>query len=438
MTPEELRDVLLSMGVPEASRLAGCSPPAPMTPRELRELLGKVGIMAVCANAECCARTVYHYRDRAEAVPPHIVERLEPLRHFRPITLREIRAIVARAGGMPAVQHALDVSYPTLHAWTSGRVRPTFRFVQALRELWLRCAPARPPRVSRGLVHGVQPMSADEVRRHVQALGGVRFASRIVGCSRGALYSYLRGRTPVAPVISWALSEAAVRHARGDSEGEIASHLRSVAAEQVAPAGRGRDDAGRPLHRSQREVAACVEQLVAVLRTNPGPALAPAEIGRLLGACRKSLEHPLYLALRSGRIVREGRHHYRAAGGDEAVADDGEGLPEPVWRPREPSGGRRARHPDGRPRKRSAEEIEADVNRLVALLRERGPLTQPELRAALDWHPNTAFMTLRHAHRRGVVERFAVDGRVLHRARHAPGLAKCPTEPRDRAVGASS
>jgi hypothetical protein len=82
MTPEELRDVLLGLGVPEPSRLAGCPPPAPMTPRELGELLRKVGILAVCAHAECSSRTVYHYRDRSELVPAHVVERLEPLRHF--------------------------------------------------------------------------------------------------------------------------------------------------------------------------------------------------------------------------------------------------------------------------------------------------------------------------------------------------------------------
>jgi hypothetical protein len=427
MTPEELRDVLLSLGVPEASRLAGCAPPAPMTPRELRKLLGKVGILTVSAHAECSFRTLYHYRDRAEPVPPHIVERLQPLRHFQPITAREVRAIVVRAGGVPAVQRALDVAGPTVHAWMTGKSRPKFRFVQALRELWLRSAPPPPRRVSRGLVHGVQPMSADEVHRHVQALGGVRPASRIVGCSRGALYSYLRGRTSVAPAIAWALSEAAARHARGDSEEEMASHLRTLATQRLPRAGRGRDAAGRPLHRSRREVAACVEQLVAVLRGNPGPPLAPAEIGRLLGASNKSLEHPLHVALRSGRIVREGRHYYRCAGKDEEGADDGARPPHPVWRPRAPCGGR-ARHPDGRPRKRTADEIQTDLNHLVTLLFERGPLTRPECRAALNWHPNTAFMTVRHALRRGLVERFVLEGRVLHRARHGPGLAKCPAQ----------
>ncbi len=336
------------------------------------------------------------------------------------------------------MQRALDVAGPTVHAWMAGKARPKFRFAQALRELWLRSAPPPPRRMARGAVSGAQAMSADEVRGHVQALGGVQRAARIVGCSRGALYTYLRGRAAVAPVVSRALSDAAARWARGDSEAEIAIHLRSLASRHLSSAGRGRDAEGRPLHRSRREVAACVEQIVAVLRANPGPPLAPAEIGRRLGACRASLEHPLYLALRSGRIVREGRHHYRYAGDEEGGGvEDGAPLPDPVWRPREPSSAR-ALHPDGRPRKRSADEIQSDVNCLVALLSERGPLSQRELRAALKWHPDTVLMTLRHAHRRGVVERFALDGRALHRARRiGPGLAKCGM-PSDAALRALS
>jgi hypothetical protein len=127
-----------------------------------------------------------------------------------------------------------------------------------------------------------------------------------------------------------------------------------------------------------------------------------------------SVLHGLRTGLLTRGVDRAGRTAYASQGEKSAREVD------------------RAVHPDGRPRRRTAEEIQADVDRLVALLSERGPLTKSEVRSALGWHSKTTFMTLRHGHRRGVVEQVRLDGRFVCRVRRVgPSLAKCAAKPHE-------
>jgi hypothetical protein len=375
-----------------------------MTPRELREILRKVRPRDAALVAGCPPISLWRWSRRQRDVPPHVAERLAPLRDFRPMTSRELHAIVARAGGISAVSRAIDVNHASLRNWMAGRLGPAGRMgptmaaTQKLRELWVNLPKQR--RITMRPVQGEAPMSADEIGRIVHLFGGLRRTADLLGCSIAALHSYCNGHHAVAPVVAALLRDAAER--RIESDQQITSALRERASTLLMRRERERDAAGHPLHRNQQEVAACVDQIVAVVQASAEP-ISPADLRQRLGATRRSLARPLACALRSGRLIREGSTwgvRYRAAttAVDTPVATTGSA----VWRQSDPPG-----------HKRTCEDVHAEAFRLVALLGQRGPLTVAAIRTALGIPDGQARGTLLHAERAGLVTRRVHDGRLV-------------------------
>ena len=374
-----------------------------MTSGELRELLQKVRVVEAARMAGCPGISLQRYSRRQQPVPPHIAERLAPLREYRPMTPRELRAIIARAGGAHAVSRVVDVDGHTLERWLAARGRPTMAVTEQLRGLWVKCERTTTIRMTTRPVPGAAPMSTEELGRIVRMFGGLRRAADLVGCSRGSLQRYTSGRAPVAPIVAVALREAAER--RSESDRQIASDLRARAAALLVPYERKRDLAGQPLYRNRQEMAACVDQIVAFVASAAHP-VSPSEIGRQLAISKATLSWPLKVALRSGRLQREGQTwavRYWATAPVAPVA-----IGQPVWRASPGC------------HKRTSETVRAEADRVVALLTERGPQQVWEICGILGIPDSHVRWTLRHAERRGLIEHVGHGGqRAVYAARRA-------------------
>jgi hypothetical protein len=363
-----------------------------MTSRELREILQKVRLAEAVRQAGCIAPTLRRYSRRQKPVPQHIAKRLAPLRDFRPLTPREVRAIVHRAGGPAAALRALNIAPITLLRLMKGsQRRPTIAMTRKLRELWSSASPKR-LRMTRRPLPGVAPMSVDEAKRLVSDLGGVQRAARLVGCLPGTLYNYCRGQYRAVPVIAVLLREATHRRSQGEADERIVKALQARAVTLLAARERPCDRDGKLLTRNHDEMAACVDQVVALVAASLAP-VSPEELCRALGACKRTLGWPLRRARQTGRIVPVGRQRgadvrYRATGAETPIATG-----TPIWRASPP-----------RPR-RSPDVVRAEAERVALLLDERGPLAGPAIRIALGIPEGQVLGTLRHAERIGLVTR---------------------------------
>jgi hypothetical protein len=244
-------------------------------------------------------------------------------------------------------------------------------------------------------------METEELRHILRVFGGLRRTADLIGCSSGALHSYCRGRTRVAPIVAVLLREAAER--RTASDREIALALRTRVAMLLERAERQRNSDGRPPRRNQREMAACVDQIVAVVAASAKP-VSPAEIRRQLGASQRGLSQPLRCAVAGGRIQREGRasHVRYCASGSEVPVAAGPSVWD--WGPL------------ARERQRASPVVRAEAERVIALLRERGPLRVCQIRAALEIPSVQARGTLLYAERIGLVTRVAGGGPLVYAA----------------------
>jgi hypothetical protein len=373
-----------------------------MTPKDLRDILRKVRLVEAAMLSGCAGITLQRWSQGSEPIPAHVAGRLAPLRDYQPMTARELCALIARAGGVNAVSRAIDIDHTTLERWMDarGKVHPTIAATNQLRQLWVQCEQAERVRVSSRPVPGVAPMSGEEFRQLVRFFGGSRRTADLLGCAPMTLRTYFRELSGVAPAIAVALREAAER--RTESDRQITAAVRARVGALLAPRERRRDVTGQPVYRSRSETAACVAQLVAFVAASPTP-VSQIEIRKQLGISRINLAWPLKVALRTGRLQREGQTwavRYRATTSEVPTASG-----QPLWRA---SPGLV---------KRTSETVHAEALRIVALLAERGPLQAGEICAALDIPVTLVRSTLAHAARNRMVTESPYEGRIRYVAR---------------------
>lgn len=123
----------------------------------------------------------------------------------------ELEKHVQRAGGVRLIARSIGVHEATVWGWRRGahRVRP--EHAVSIRALPTRSRP-KPGRPKNPCI-----LPADEVRQLCQSLGGVKAASRAIGCSRSTLNRAACGRFNLPPQLADILrTEAQKNVARRD------------------------------------------------------------------------------------------------------------------------------------------------------------------------------------------------------------------------------
>jgi DNA-binding transcriptional regulator YdaS (Cro superfamily) len=298
----------------------------------LRTLVQRFGSGMVAGAAGRHPATIHRYVRGEWPIPHAVAKALAGLLEVKPMTSRELGALVSRIGGHTKAARALGVTEATLHVWLDGHQPVPMWRVPEIRALWEYTPRPREPADRRGWsrdVPGSASMPAREARACVVALGGTRRAAFILGIASGSLSRYGQGAVPVPSIVAAALRYARERLSGGEAPPLVAVKTQALVADLRRLPYRYRRRVcrpdGRPQLRNASEVAADTELVIAVVENADGPVDSVAMRAHT-GLSVRDVRLPLRRAVRAGRLLRrrgQGTFVYTLpAGGAEQRHDD--------------------------------------------------------------------------------------------------------------------